>query len=203
MLPLILSLLWIALASATCYEPSPAHPPPRFHTDDILLKNAFASIETALNLAVAAPKFDATSFSVEVTSSKESLWSQHHTARERNASRPDIPEVNGDANYRIASITKAFTVLGILHQHAAGNLSLDDTVDNYIHELKEEQKGSILWKDITLRSLASQLSGLPRECIGPGWNGQKCYSRAGKVADFLRSRPWRYHQPSNPLLPKP
>jgi CubicO group peptidase (beta-lactamase class C family) len=188
MLPFVLGLLWVALASANCYEPSQAHPLPEFDPEDVLLKNAFASIEVALNLAVAAPEFDATSFSIEVTSSKESLWSQHHTARERNVSRPDIPEVNGDAVYRIASITKAFTVLGILYQHAAGNLSLDDTIDNYIQELNEEQKGTMPWKDITLRSVASQLSGLPRECIGPGWNSQKCHSHAGKVADFLHSR---------------
>jgi CubicO group peptidase (beta-lactamase class C family) len=182
-------LFWSGLVSATCYEPSQAHPPPEFDLDDIRLKNAFASIRTALDLAVAGSEFDSTSFSVEVTSSKESLWSHHHTARERNASRPDIPEVNGDANYRIASITKAFTVLGILQQHAAGNLSLDDTVDNYIQELKEDQDGSIPWKDITLRSLASQLSGIPRECIGSGWDGFHCFTYAGNVADFLRSRP--------------
>lgn len=189
MLSLLLSFIWLGLVSATCYEPSQAHPLPNFDPDDVLLKNAFANIETALNLVAAASEFDSTSFSVEVTSSRESLWAQHHTARERNASRPDVPVVNGDANYRIASITKAFTVLGILYQHKAGNLDLDDTLDNYLAELKEEQEGSVPWKDITLRSLASQLSGIPRECIGPGWNGPDCFLRRGKVADFSRSRP--------------
>ncbi|RMZ67195.1 beta-lactamase family [Pyrenophora seminiperda CCB06] len=83
--------------------------------------------------------------------------------RERNASRPDIPQVNGDALYRIASITKTFTVLGILYQHAAGNLSLDETANMYLKELGDKSDGGIPWKDITLRSLASQLSGIPRE----------------------------------------
>jgi CubicO group peptidase (beta-lactamase class C family) len=181
MMLLILNLLWAALASAKCYEPNTAHLPPDYDPNDPLLQNAFARISTALTTAVAAPEFAATSFSVEVTSSKESLWSQHHTARERNTSRPDIPQVNGDALYRIASITKSFTVLAILYQHAAGNLSLDDSIDSYIEELRGEQEGSIPWKDITLRTLASQLSGIPRDCTLPGNKG--CYTPQGTMTD--------------------
>jgi len=162
MMPLS-SFLLVALASAKCFEPTIAHPPPRYNVGDPLLQDAFKSINTALTAAVAAPEFDRTSFSVEITSSKDTLWSRHHTARERNASRPDIPEINGDALYRIASITKTFTVLGILYQHAAGNLSLDASVNTYLKELGDKSNGGIPWKDITLRSLASQLSGLPRE----------------------------------------
>jgi CubicO group peptidase (beta-lactamase class C family) len=160
---LLVSLLFAALAGAKCFEPDIAHPPPEYNVHDPLLQEAFESINTALTAAVAAPIHARSSFSVEITSSEETLWSYHHTARERNASRPDIPEVNGDALYRIASITKTFTVLGILYQHAAGNLSLDATVNTYLKELGEKSDGGIPWKDITLRSLASQLSGLPRE----------------------------------------
>lgn len=54
-------------------------------------------------------------------------------------------------------------MLGVLYQHAAGNLSLDDPVDQYIAELSGPGSGVLPWKDITLRSLASQLSGIPRE----------------------------------------
>lgn len=177
------TFLFAAAASAKCYEASIAHPLPDLDPNDAVLKHAFATINTALTIAIAAPEFASTSFSIEITSSKESLWSEHHTARERNASRPDIPEVNGDALYRIASITKTFTVLGILYQHEAGNLSLDDPVDKYIKELKEKQEGTIPWKDITLRSLASQLSGIPRECtIDPS---HKCTTEKGMQADLF------------------
>ncbi|KAH7393075.1 beta-lactamase/transpeptidase-like protein [Pyrenochaeta sp. MPI-SDFR-AT-0127] len=160
---LVITFLLASLARSKCFEPSVAHPPPEYDAHDPFLQQAFASIDSALTVAVAAPEFGSTSFSVEITSSKESLWSQHHTARERNASRSDIPQVNGDALYRIASITKVFTVLGILYQHEAGNLSLDAAVNKYIEELGEKSEGGIPWKDITLRSLASQLSGLQRE----------------------------------------
>ena len=68
-----------------------------------------------------------------------------------------------DTRFRIASITKTFTTLALLQQHAAGNLSLEDSIDKYVHELQDKDDFSIPWKDITLRSLASQLSGIPRE----------------------------------------
>ncbi|KAF2797455.1 beta-lactamase/transpeptidase-like protein [Melanomma pulvis-pyrius CBS 109.77] len=187
MLPLILCFLYVALVSAKCYEPSQAHPLPELDPNDAVLTDAFAAVSAALTLAVDGPEFAATSFSVEVTSSKESLWSYHHTARERNASRPDIPTVNSDALYRIASISKIFTVLGVLYQHAAGNMSLDDPIDKYIAELKGEQEGSIPWKDITLRSLASQLSGIPRDCVLPKPRIHGCFTFAVAQADIINS----------------
>jgi CubicO group peptidase (beta-lactamase class C family) len=180
---LLYTLLFAAVASAECYEASIAHPLPDLEPNDAILKHAFASISTELTIAAAAPEFASTSFSVEVTSSKESLWSYHHTALKRNASRPDIPQVGGDALYRIASITKTFTVLGILYQHQASNLSLDEPIERYIKELREEQEGTIPWKDITLRNLASQLSGLPRECtVNSIW---KCFTEKGMQADHF------------------
>ncbi|KAJ4287668.1 hypothetical protein N0V90_012371 [Kalmusia sp. IMI 367209] len=163
---MLLPLFGVAFAgvvAATCYEPSFAHSPPEYDLDHPVLKDVFTHIHDVLTITLGSPEYNSTSVSVEVTSSEESLWEFHHTARERNASRPDIPRVNGSALYRIASITKAFTVLGLLQQHAAGNLSLDDSVEDYIGELQGPQNGSIPWKDITLRSLASQLSGIPRE----------------------------------------
>jgi CubicO group peptidase (beta-lactamase class C family) len=190
------TLLWAALASAKCYEPDVAHPLPDYDARDHALQQAFARIKSALIDAVAAPEFAATSFSVEITSSKESLWSQHHTARERNSSRPDIPEVNGDALYRIASITKTFTVLAILQQQKAGKLNLDDSIDTYVEDLKGKQEGSIPWKDITLRSLASQLSGIPRDCkiFLDHSHFRGCQSYKGTHTDPLCSRTGRSYQ---------
>lgn len=162
LLPLF-GVAFAGLVAATCYESSYAHPAPEYDRDHPILKDALTHLHDVLTIALGDPKYNSTSISVEVTSSKESLWEFHHTARARNASRPDIPHVNGSALYRIASITKAFTVLGLLQQHAAGNLSLDDSVEKYLPELKGPQNGTLPWKDITLRSLSSQLSGIPRE----------------------------------------
>ncbi|KAF2503171.1 beta-lactamase/transpeptidase-like protein [Lophium mytilinum] len=153
----------LSLVNAACYHPSPAFPLPELDPSDPILRAAFTRINAAASLLVAAPEFDGHSYSIEVTSSKQSLWSAHHTAREKNKDGRGVDEVDGDTLYRIASITKTFTVLGLLYEAAAGNLSLDDTVDMYLSDLSGKRGGQIPWKDITLRSLASQLSGIPRE----------------------------------------
>ena len=150
--------------SARCYDPSPAFPLPDYSQDSGQLRWVVDHIGKSLKHIVSDESFATSSYSVEITSSKETLWSSHHTARDRNKSRIGTEVVNGDSVYRIASITKTFTTLGILQQHAAGNLSLDDPIENYIAELQGPQSGNIPWKDITLRTLASQLSGIPREC---------------------------------------
>lgn len=190
----------VGVASAGCSEYSNAYPPPVYDLNDAAFRHALAEINTDFVTTVAAPEFASSSFSVEITSSKKSLWSKHQTARDRNVSRPDIPEVNGDALYRIASITKTFTVLGVLYQHNAGNLSLDDPVSKYIGELREKQEGSIQWTDITLRSLASQLSGVPRECILP--DPRFCQTAEGMQTNFLlQSLRWISSTPTNGTCP--
>jgi CubicO group peptidase (beta-lactamase class C family) len=147
---------------ARCYDPSPAFPLLKHNDYQVsdLLKTAFLLIENKLAELISNPQFDISSYSIEVTSSKGKLWEHHHTAKERDAKRPGMKEVTGDSVYRMASVSKCFTTLAILQQHIAGNLSLDDTVDKYLPNLS----GSIPWKDITLKTLASQLSGIPRDC---------------------------------------
>lgn len=157
------SLLFVSSVLARCYDPLLAFPLPTY-TSLSYLDPLFNKIAATLEDVVAAKKYSKSSFSVEITSSEGTIWSAYHTARERNESRLGAPVVDGESLYRIASITKTFTTLGILQQHAAGNLSLDDSILLYVEELNEPQEGKLPWKDITLRSLASQLSGIPREC---------------------------------------
>lgn len=92
-----------------------------------------------------------------MTSGDETLWTKYHTASQLDDTRPGVANVDGDSQYRIASITKVFTTLGLLYQHDAGNVSLDTAIDNYVPELQSSDSGEIPWKDITLRILASQL----------------------------------------------
>lgn len=151
-----------ALGTCSCYAPNPAFPVPSWPNGHHTLKAAFKDLDKQYDTVIRDPKFENTSFSIEVTSTSETLWSYHHTASNLNSSRPGDTNVSSDSLYRIASITKTFTILAILYQQAAGNLSLDDPVTYYIPELNSSDY-ILPWKDITLRSLASQLSGIPRE----------------------------------------
>ncbi|KAF2715980.1 beta-lactamase/transpeptidase-like protein [Polychaeton citri CBS 116435] len=157
---LILAILLIAPpSSAICYEPSPAFPVPQWEHNSPALLASLDTIEKALTPVLNLDEYDSASVSIELTTSSRTIWSRHHSPRVFDEQRPGTKHVDSESVYRVASITKVFTTLGILFQHQARNLSLDDSIDKYVPELD----GEMAWHDITLRALASQLSGIPRE----------------------------------------
>jgi CubicO group peptidase (beta-lactamase class C family) len=165
-LPKLVPIMGLLLSHITpiksaCYDPSPATPPPNFDSPSPELDQAFSIIATLLNETISTQNYSTTSFSLEITSSKHTLFTHYHTATTRSPTRPGAPTVNGTSSYRIASITKAFTVLAILQEHAKGTLHLDDAISDYLPALLKKQSGTLPWKDITLRALGSQLSGIP------------------------------------------
>ena len=161
---LILLLILISpFSSASCDPPTPAFPLPDFDRHGQSLKFTSNRIYNAIQSLSQQDEYNKTSFSLEVTSQAHTLLSIHHTAKVRSSLRRGAEVISNITAYRIASMTKPFTVLAILKQQQAGNLSLDDPVSNYVSALNLPQKGSIPWKDITLRSLATQQSGIPRD----------------------------------------
>ena len=149
----------VTFAAGGCFDPSPAFPPPQYNCSDPILNHTFATIRSEIDNIVAKKEYDTTHFSIEVSSSQSTLFTAHGTARQLNVSRPGASPITGDSYFRIASITKTYTTLGILQQYAAGNLSLEDPVLKYLPQLS----GPLPWKDMTIRSLASQLHGMPRD----------------------------------------
>ena len=90
------------------------------------------------------------------------LWSGHHGSKlfQINA-KPD-----GNTVYRIGSITKIFAVLLMYKLYEEGVIgSVDDPLSKYIPEFSIQNPFTS--DNITLREIASQMSGLPREapCI--------------------------------------
>jgi CubicO group peptidase (beta-lactamase class C family) len=72
----------------------------------------------------------------------------------------DRPELNGDTVFEIGSITKVFTSLVLIDMVQRGEVSLDDPVVKYLPAGTRvpERAG----RQITLRDLSTQTSGLPR-----------------------------------------
>ncbi|KAL2398027.1 putative hydrolase M10 [Exophiala dermatitidis] len=177
-LPLLLlyTTLLIPHAAAECRYQSPAFPAPDYSQPIPELQKAFRQIEASITSLINSPnhpEFNSSSYSIEVTSAQKTLWTTFHTAVDKDPERPGADTVDGSSVYRIASITKTFTVLGILQQQALGNLHLDNPVVKYIPELaattpttpgnQNAKTPQIQWENITLHSLASQLSGIPRD----------------------------------------
>lgn len=99
-----------------------------------------------------------TSFSFSITSKKETIFQYHHTADVLAV--PRKKKVDGDSVYRIASVSKVFTVFAALIQK---NLSLEDPITKWLPELGKG-RSVVDWKDIKLKDLAGMTAGLPRQC---------------------------------------
>ena len=154
----------------SCFEPSEPLPAPLLdvHSPDLrqLFSDLNVTIENALINGNAPWNTTVSSFAVEVTSSTETLWRSLYTAPLLgNYTDGEPTKVTENTAFRIASISKVFTVLAILLQEQEGKLSMKDPVTKYLPGLaKGKIRGGVDWHHISLESLASQLSGVPREC---------------------------------------
>jgi CubicO group peptidase (beta-lactamase class C family) len=182
----------VGLAATACHNPTPAYPPPLLIKADPSLEVAFADLSHKVGLIADEAQYDAESFSISVTSETETLWSHHHTARELDPDRPGANPVDGHSFYRIASITKIFCTHALLQLYSAGKLSLEDPVSKHLPGLKKglvAEDGGLDWDHITVRALAGQIGGLPRD-----WNQEDFLMGAG---NHLKGFP----PPTNPHLP--
>ena len=87
------------------------------------------------------------------------MWSGHYGSKtySKSRARPD-----DDTVYRIGSITKIFSVLLVYKLFESGVIdSVDDPLSKYAPEF--DVKNPFTDENITLRQIASQMSGLPRE----------------------------------------
>ncbi|KAL7621889.1 hypothetical protein AAE478_007389 [Parahypoxylon ruwenzoriense] len=114
------------------------------------------------------------SYSVEVFSAdeEEPLWSHHWTAPNlASLNSTGVKKVDGNTVYRLGSVTKIFTILTFLAE--VGDTVWNEPIAEYIPEIEAmvptgvDLSHSILtpdWNSITIGSLASQMSGLVRDC---------------------------------------
>ena len=164
-------------AKSHCYSPSCPFPPPILRSGDDALAALTRELEAATNIEnwTDGPRcsqpFDTniTSFAVEITSAEKTLWGRYYTSPFlRNYTDSEPTSVSPNTAFRIASISKIFTVLAVLLEEKLGRLNLRYPVTEYIPDLAYDgDNGGISWEDVTLESLASQLSGIPRECKSP------------------------------------
>ena len=166
----VLAFLSNVFVAFSCFEPSEPLPAPSLDPRSSELAQLFAGLDSTIQsaLSVEEPPWNTTitSFAVEVTSAEQTLWQSYHTALLRGEyAGGEYSNVTGSTSFRIASISKIFTVLAILLQQQEGNLSLKDPVTKHLPDLLNEcVESGIQWEHIDLESLASQLSGAPREC---------------------------------------
>lgn len=167
---IVFMLLAHNIFAGFCDPPSPAFLPvdlsSKLYAEE--LKQAQHKIDEKVSKLLSGSEYNKTSVSVEVTAQSETLFSIHHTARNKSdLYHGGAKTVDNKTNFRIASMTKPFTVLALFQLQEAGKLNLDDSVLVSLPGLNNT--GSLPWKDLTIRSLANQNSGLPRDFAQDDW----------------------------------
>ncbi|HEX4931002.1 MAG TPA: serine hydrolase domain-containing protein [Gaiellaceae bacterium] len=120
--------------------------------------------ELALKLAAAQAEQRLPSVSASVFRGDELVWQEALGVADVDARAAATP----DTQYRIGSITKTFTAVGILQLRDAGKLSLDDPLTKH---LPESSHGP------TLGRMLAHSSGLQREPPGEIWETMQAPSR--------------------------
>lgn len=94
----------------------------------------------------------AVSVSVKSIHQPEKLIDLHYTPPTRDPSSTNMVDAN--TVYRIASISKIFTTLGVLRE----GIGMDDPLTEHLSELGSS------WDNVTIGALASHMSGFGLDC---------------------------------------
>jgi len=176
----------------------PAYPAPSNLAAASAIREAAASISSALKLALNSGHSPfgnftgkATSLSLEAVSAIDDgsspILDFHYTAAELNTSAGSTSRVAADTVYRIGSVSKLFTVYALLLH--GGAQYWDRPVTDFVPELRraaalpgaDDAVERVQWRDVTVGALASQLSGIGRDCKAT--TGAPCQKKEGSTND--------------------
>ena len=104
--------------------------------------------------------------SVGIVKDQELIWSKGYGFSDLKKKIPATPSTV----YSICSITKLFTSVAIMQLYEYGKLRLDDSLSTWLpdHKIRQQFSDS---GPITIRTLLTHSSGLPRESDFPYWTG--------------------------------
>ena len=174
---LLLMVSLVRMTTSLCPLLGPDFPPPRNISQNPGFRKALDSLSSVIHRSLntasgALAPFDPTNttFSINIfsTFSGSPLYEYHHIAPHFVNGSIGTKKVDGDTVYRIGSISKLFTVFALLIEK--GDVNFNDPITKYVPELMDvclEQSGAVnavQWNDVTLGALASQMSGIGRDC---------------------------------------
>ncbi|KAL8634926.1 MAG: hypothetical protein Q9228_007531 [Teloschistes exilis] len=180
----------------------PSYPAPRNLTSDSLISSAWKNVTSTLEGYLNEPSHNLTgyaglknlTFSAGLFSIQDPLAAEtfqfHHTSAEVANSTFAATKVDGNSIYRVASITKLFTIL-------AGMIQLDDAdwdrpITDFVpslaqyaqtHAGKYDPVNTIQWEQVTLAALGAQIAGTPRD-VAPFDGGDYLLTYPDPVTDL-------------------
>lgn len=181
LIAICLTLISVVIAGP-CPPAGYPYPPPTNISRGSIIDQAAANLTLTLNTVLAnssiLPYLDtnSTSFSIDVYHAQHnrSILTFHHTAPSLSQSNLGVKKVDSDTVYRIASISKLWTVYTYLV--TIGDTSFYDPITKYIPELatyvEQHPVGTnnknisidvFDWAQMTISSLISHLAGVPQD----------------------------------------
>ena len=164
---LILSNVLQASAQNQCPPLGPVLPAPQSPSIDANVRAAVKGISAIAQELTSSFNTTAVSIGVMSTFEEAPMLSFHHTPEFLNTT--GTHNVTIDTVYRIASISKAYTVLALLQ--LSDKINMADPVTKYIPELADLDKQqsqnnditTVRWGMVTIDALASHLAGISAE----------------------------------------
>ncbi|KAJ4344800.1 uncharacterized protein N0V89_012544 [Didymosphaeria variabile] len=159
-LVLLLSSIGAVLAVDLCPIYGPVFPP----TEDLLASSTWQTASTQIKAALDdafssgntshGPVSPNNTFSIQIFSTKDTLFEYHHEGSDLATSGGHGSEVDGDSVYRVGSVSKLYAVYLLLV--VAGDRVFSDPMTKYIPELK----GIASWDEVSVGALAGQIGGV-------------------------------------------
>jgi hypothetical protein len=173
-----LAYLPLLFAAPNCPLIGPEFPAPQNLASHPAWKQAIANITSVFDYIDTSniTGVDKFSYSIQIFSTNPGppvLWERYRTQKNLPQNTTGVKSVDGDTVYRLGSVTKVYTVLAWLAER--GDAEWNQPIIKYIPELqgksgstdgngKLDSVRSVDWEDITIGALASQVSGIGRDC---------------------------------------
>jgi CubicO group peptidase (beta-lactamase class C family) len=147
----------------------PAFPAPRFLRGSESLRSAVSAFQSSIaSSAIIQANETAWAVAVFSTADEEPLYEKYYTPKYDVG----VPEVNKDSVFRLASVSKVFSVWSFLIE--VGDERFNDPITRYVPELVSMSNTSatgvvyddidqVRWNEVTLGQLASHLAGILRD----------------------------------------
>lgn len=165
------------VAAPNCPLIGPEFPPPRRLAEHPIWKQALVNITGIFKFIDdnnrSGPK--TFSYSIQVFSTNPGppiLWERHGTAHDLPENNVGVSKVDGDTVYRLGSVSKVLTVLAFLAE--VGDKYWNVPITSVLPELEPYSNRTAspyfdavretAWDDVTIASLAGQMSGIERDC---------------------------------------
>jgi hypothetical protein len=173
----IISHVLLAGAGPGCPLIGPEFPPPQHLSTHPIFQQAIQNLTAVFSFIETSNTTGSSnySYSVQVFSTNPGLpllFERYHTAPNLpSLNSTGVKEVGPDTVYRLGSLTKVFTVLAFLSE--AGDVHFNEPITKFVPELAElnaktmgveDPLRNVDWDDVTIGSLAAQMSGIARDC---------------------------------------